>query len=48
MRKIRQIYMKNQTSYFSNNQINLEDFDASLLKVDKKITKRLTFVTLVM
>ena len=25
--------------------VNLKDFDASLLKVDKKITKRLTFIT---
>ena len=48
MRKTRQIYIKNQTSCFCNNQIILEDFDASLLKVDKKITKRLKFITLVM
>ena len=35
MRKIKQINIKNRT-YFYNNQINLKDFDASLLKVDKK------------
>ena len=48
MRKIRQINIKNRTHYFYNNQINLKDFDAKLLKRDKKITKRLTFITLVM
>ena len=48
MRKIRQINIKNRTYYFYNNQINLKDFDAKLLKLDKKITKRLTFITLVM
>ena len=49
MGRIRQINIKNQTYYFYNNPINLKDFDASLLKVDKKkITKRFTFITLVM
>ena len=48
MEKIRQINIKNRTYYFYNDQINLKDFDANLLKVDKKITKRLTFITLVM
>ena len=36
MRKIRQINIKNWTYYFYNDQINLKDFDASLLKIDKK------------
>ena len=36
MRKIHQINIKNQTYYFYNDQINLKDFDASLLKIDKK------------
>ena len=36
MRKIRQINIKNRTYYFYNDQINLKDFDASLLKIDKK------------
>ena len=36
MGKIRQINNKNQTYYFHNDQINLKDFDASLLKIDKK------------
>ena len=36
MGDIKQIYIKNWTYYFYNNQINLKDFDARLLKVDKK------------
>ena len=32
---MRQINIKNET-YFYNNQINLKDFDASILKIDKK------------
>ena len=36
MGKIKQINIKNRTYYFYNDQINLKDFDASLLKVDKK------------
>ena len=43
-----QINIKNRTYYFYNDQINLKDFDASLLKVDKKITKRLKLITSVM
>ena len=41
MGKIRQINIKNRTYYFYNNQINLKDFDASLLKVDKKDYKEM-------
>ena len=41
MRKIRQINIKNRTYYFYNDQINLKDFDASLLKVDKKNYKEI-------
>ena len=36
MREIRQIYIKNKTYYFYNDQIDLKDFDARLLKIDKK------------
>ena len=36
MGRTRQINIKNRTYYFYNNQTNLKDFDASLLKVDKK------------
>ena len=39
MGDIKQIYIKNWTYYFYNNQINLKDFDARFLEVDKKITK---------
>ena len=45
MGKMKQISIKNRTYYFYNDEINLKAFDASLLKVDKKITKRLTFIT---
>ena len=48
MGEVKQINIKNRTYYFYNDQINLKDFDASMLKIDKKITKRLTFITLVM
>ena len=48
MGKVKQINIKNRTYYFYNDQINLKDFDARLLKVDKKITKKLIFITLVM
>ena len=48
MRKTRQINIKNRTYCFYNDQINLKDFDASWIKVDKKITKKLTFLSLVM
>ena len=34
--KIREINIKNQTYYFYNDQIDLKDFEASLLKIDKK------------
>ena len=36
MGKTKQINIKNRTYYFYNGQINVKDFDASLLKVDKK------------
>ena len=36
MGKIRQINIKNRTYYFYNDQIDLKDFDARLLKIDKK------------
>ena len=36
MGEIKQINIKNRTYYFYNDQINLKDFDARLLKVDKK------------
>ena len=36
MGKIRQINIKNRTYSFYNDHIDLKDFDASLLKIDKK------------
>ena len=36
MGEIKHINIKNRTYYFYNNQINLKDFDARLLKIDKK------------
>ena len=36
MQVVKQINIKNQTYYFCNDQIDLKDFDAELLKVDKK------------
>ena len=36
MGKVKQINIKNRTYYFYNDQINLKDFDARLLKIDKK------------
>ena len=41
MGKIRQINIKNQTYQFYNNQINLKDFDGSMLKIDKKNYKEI-------
>ena len=41
MGKVKQINIKNRTYYFYNNQINLKDFDARLLKIDKKNCKEI-------
>ena len=41
MGKVKQVNIKNQTYYFYNDQINLKDFDARLLKVDKKNYKEI-------
>ena len=41
MGKVKQVNIKNQTYYFYNDQINLKDFDARLLKVDKKDYKEI-------
>ena len=41
MGKVKQINIKNRIYYFYNDQINLKDFDASLLKVDKKNYKEI-------
>ena len=36
MEKVKQINSKNRAYYFYNDQINLKNFDARLLKVNKK------------
>ena len=36
MGTVKQINIKNQTYYFYNDIINIENFDAGLLKIDKK------------
>ena len=36
MERTSQINIKNRTYYFYNDQISLKDFNASLLKIDKK------------
>ena len=36
MGETKQINIKNRTYYFYNDQIDLKDFDATLLKIDKK------------
>ena len=36
MGEFEKINIKNRTYYFYNDQIDLKDFDASLLKIDKK------------
>ena len=41
MGEVKQINIKNRTYYFYNDQINLKDFDARLLKVDKKYYKEI-------
>ena len=39
MGKVKQIEIKNWTYYFYNNIINIEEFNSSLLKIDKKSYK---------
>ena len=41
MGNIKQINLKNRTSYFFDDMINIEDFDLSLLKTDKKAYKNI-------
>ena len=38
--------IKNHTHYFSNNMINIKNFDSSLLEIDKKLCKKTDFITL--
>ena len=41
MGEVKQINIKNRTYYFYNDQINLKDFDARLLKVNKRNFKEI-------
>ena len=41
MGKVKQINIKNRTYYFYNDMINIKDFDARLLKIDKKSYKNI-------
>ena len=41
MENIKQINIKNRTYYFFNDMINIEDFDSSLQKIDKKSYKNI-------
>ena len=40
MGKTREININNGSYYFYNDQIDLKDFDASMLKIDKKKLQR--------
>ena len=46
MGEIKQINIKNQTLYFYNDIINLDEFDGNKIKVDKKILMTLVFIIL--
>ena len=48
MRKIKQINIENQIYYFYNDIIDLDEFDGSKIKVDKKILMTLIFIILAM
>ena len=46
MGKIRTNSIKNQTYYFYNDETDLKDFDAKLLKIDKKDYKGIDIILL--
>ena len=48
MGEIKQINIKNRTYYFSNDIIDLDEFDGSKTKVDKKTLMTLIFIILAM
>ena len=41
MTNIKKINIKNQSYYFSNDMINITNFDPNLLKIDKKLYKNI-------
>ena len=46
MGEIKQINIKNRTYYFHNDIIDLDEFNQSKIKVDKKILMTLVFIIL--
>ena len=46
MGSIKEINIKHRTYNLFDDMINIKNFDLNLLKIDKKHTKTLTFVTL--
>ena len=42
MGNIKQINIKNRTYYFFNDMINIKNFDASLIKIDKTSFKNIS------
>ena len=42
--KVEQVKIKNRTYYFYSNTINIEEFNSSLLKIDKKIVQSYTYI----
>ena len=45
MKEVKQINIKNRTYYFYNDTIDLKQFDATLLKIDKNQLKALLVTT---
>ena len=48
MGEIKQINIKNRTCYFCNDIINLDEFDESTIKVDRKNLMTMIFIILAM
>ena len=48
MGEVKQINIKNRTYYFYNDQIDLKDFNARLLKIDKKDYNEIDIITSLM
>ena len=46
MGEVKQINVKNQTYYFYNDIIDIKNFDARLLKIDKKSLKNIGYITI--
>ena len=46
MSQVKQMNITSRTYYFSNDMINIKDFDCSLLKADKKSNKNIGYFTI--